>query len=91
MKTEYGWVCPKCQTVYAPHIESCKYCSKNVPVTFPNIPPYKWSDPFSPPYVVTCVSIPNPFKLEKPLKQVISCKIEGNPIDTLTNTTILIS
>lgn len=24
-----GWRCPSCQTVWAPHIEACKVCSKS--------------------------------------------------------------
>lgn len=42
-KNNYGWICPKCGKVLAPHLDSCKYCSSNsttttniikVPLTF---------------------------------------------------------
>lgn len=32
--TMYGWVCPKCGAVLAPHVSSCPYCS---PATTVNI------------------------------------------------------
>ena len=25
----YGWICPICQRVYAPHIPCCFYCGQN--------------------------------------------------------------
>ncbi len=29
--TPYGWVCPRCETVYAPSVISCQVCSPKVP------------------------------------------------------------
>lgn len=23
---EYGWACPKCSSVYAPHVRKCEHC-----------------------------------------------------------------
>ena len=28
MKKKIGWVCPKCDRVYAPHIPECYHCNK---------------------------------------------------------------
>lgn len=27
---QYGWVCPKCGSVYAPHTSECSRCSSSV-------------------------------------------------------------
>lgn len=30
---QYGWICPKCGSVFAPHISQCPNCSIVTPIT----------------------------------------------------------
>jgi len=36
---QYGWICPKCGSVWAPWVDRCKNCKQNyeyIPNTIPN-------------------------------------------------------
>jgi len=35
METYKGWICPKCNTVYAPWIPTCGVCSRSYSTLFP--------------------------------------------------------
>ena len=32
-KTNYGWICPKCEKVYSPNIKECWRCNKEITIT----------------------------------------------------------
>jgi hypothetical protein len=34
MENRKGWECPKCDSVFAPHVSECKYCNKPVSIPF---------------------------------------------------------
>ena len=54
--TEYGWICPRCETVHAPWVSECN-CSKEYHITTtPNIEATTKKDtPFT--YTYTCTPI----------------------------------
>ena len=35
-QNNYGWICPKCGRVMAPHMDSCKFCDGNTLAVTPN-------------------------------------------------------
>ena len=43
INTQQGWICPKCQRVYAPWVDKCQYCDgSTITNTPPTICPYQW-------------------------------------------------
>ena len=37
-----GWICPKCQRVYAPWVDKCQYCGGSTITYTPPTCPYRW-------------------------------------------------
>lgn len=35
--TNLGWQCPKCNRVYAPHVDECKHCNKEQVAEVPGV------------------------------------------------------
>ncbi len=39
---QYGWICPKCERVYAPTVSTCAYCAPPVTTVW-----WKWNPDFT--------------------------------------------
>jgi len=50
MTKREGWICPKCQKVYAPEVMECASCNAGAVPYVPYYPPYVPYEPYRWPY-----------------------------------------